>query len=400
MPNERSAVDTITGYYYQFDYYILQLLTNPAQDDLIYIEAIEDVDIHSATDTTAVQCKYYAKTEYNHSVIGKPIRLMLDHFQANPATRSNFQYKLYGHFKTGQSKLSYPITLDFLKEKFLTYTKEHVRHEHHIDLGLNDSDLQIFLDHLTISINAAAFDAQERAILRILKETFHCNDFEAEFFYYNNALRVVRSLTTKQNEKDRAISPRDFKEKINQKTDLFDIWYIEFKGKREYCNAIREQYFSSLNISPCARFFLVDCDPNINENALKTLIFKISKKWAKLSARESKPFCPYIFLHGVSEQTILNIKTSIQNDNVYFIDGFDFKGAQFKATSIIRKPSAQNGIKFKFITDLNEIEPILDILSEPKIIYEFYLSEPYFQTEKYDIKQIKISDTEYISLMI
>lgn len=26
MPNDRTAIDTITGYYYQFDYYILQLL--------------------------------------------------------------------------------------------------------------------------------------------------------------------------------------------------------------------------------------------------------------------------------------------------------------------------------------------------------------------------------------
>lgn len=58
MPNDRTAIDTITGYYYQFDYYILQLL-NCSGNDEVCIEAIEDVDIRIADETTAVQCKYY-----------------------------------------------------------------------------------------------------------------------------------------------------------------------------------------------------------------------------------------------------------------------------------------------------------------------------------------------------
>ena len=133
MPNDRTAIDTITGYYYQFDYYILQLL-NCSGNDEVCIEAIEDVDIRIADETTAVQCKYYAKTEYNHSVIAKPIRLMLNHFKQNTTNRDNIHYKLYGHFESGQSKLDQPISLIFLKEKFLTYTKNNVKHEHHKDL--------------------------------------------------------------------------------------------------------------------------------------------------------------------------------------------------------------------------------------------------------------------------
>lgn len=76
MAYSRDAIDTLRGYYYQFDYFILKLLTAGNADDVITLEGMEDVDIQTATETTAVQCKYYAGTEYNHSIIAKPIRFM------------------------------------------------------------------------------------------------------------------------------------------------------------------------------------------------------------------------------------------------------------------------------------------------------------------------------------
>lgn len=399
MPTDRTAIDTITGYYYQFDYYILQLLNCSNDCDEVCIEAIEDVDIRSADETTAVQCKYYAKTEYYHSVIAKPIRLMLDHFKQNTTNRDNIYYKLYGHFQCGQSKLTQPISLSFLKEKFLTYTKDRVTHEHHIDLNLSDAELSQFLEHLTVNIEAVELSTQKRTIITKLKGLFRCSEFEAEY-YYNNALRVVRDLSTKQNIQERTISSRDFKEKINSKTELFDIWFLDFKGKQEYCRAIKQAYFTALNISPYARFFLIDCDGAISEPDIKSIILKIFRNWSKLSSREPKPFCPYIYLHGTSEQTILNIKKALQDDNVYFVDGYDFKGADFKAKSIVRKPCAQNGIKLKFITELEQIDNILGEISTTKIIYQFFLDAPYYRNESIQMHLIKIPSTDCINKMI
>ena len=66
---DRAAIDTIKGYFYQFDYSIDQILTLPNDNDKIVIEGVEDIDVKTATDELAVQCKYYAKSEYNHSVI-------------------------------------------------------------------------------------------------------------------------------------------------------------------------------------------------------------------------------------------------------------------------------------------------------------------------------------------
>ena len=66
---DRSAIDTIRGFLYQFDYTIFSLLKLSRGIDSLQVEGVEDVDVRTATETTAIQCKYYEKTEYNHSVI-------------------------------------------------------------------------------------------------------------------------------------------------------------------------------------------------------------------------------------------------------------------------------------------------------------------------------------------
>ena len=51
MTHARTAIDTIRGYYYQFDLYALQLLESDNEE--ITLEGIEDIDICKATETTA-----------------------------------------------------------------------------------------------------------------------------------------------------------------------------------------------------------------------------------------------------------------------------------------------------------------------------------------------------------
>ena len=401
MGQDRTAVDTITGYFYQFNYYTLKLLRLENPDDTVYIEAIEDVDICSQDKITAVQCKYYAKTEYNHSVIAPAIRLMLLHFKENPSTRNTLTYKLYGHFKSGQKKLSDSnISIDFLKTKYLTYKKGDTKHKYHIDLGLSDEELQLFVNHLYIDVNASEFYAQEREIIKTLKILFHCSLFEAEYYYYNNTLRVIKRLATEQDIARRSISKRDFLLAINQKQPLFESWYIEYRGLTEYCKAVKQEYFSQVNISPYARFFLIECDGQISELKIKSLLLKISKNWSKLSKNEVKPFCPYVYLHGIPGSEVIDIKRALQNDGLYFIDGYDFKGADFSPKSITRKPSAYNEIKLKFITEIGQITDILNSISTTRIIYQFYLETPFYECNQCEVHAIKVQETQNIEKMI
>ena len=93
MAHTRTAIDTIRGYYYQFDLYALQILESKGEK--ITLEGIEDVDVNSATETTAIQCKYYEGTTYNHSVIAEPIRWMLKHFKITRRTHLNISCMVF-----------------------------------------------------------------------------------------------------------------------------------------------------------------------------------------------------------------------------------------------------------------------------------------------------------------
>lgn len=65
--SSRSAEATIKGYCNQFDTSILKLLELNSNTDEIVVEGIEDVDIHTATESTPVQCKYLSKPKFTNS---------------------------------------------------------------------------------------------------------------------------------------------------------------------------------------------------------------------------------------------------------------------------------------------------------------------------------------------
>ena len=190
---DRAAIDTIRGYFYQFDYSIASLIELVDENDTIVIEGVEDVDIKTAKEETAIQCKYYAKTEYNHSVIAEPIRLMLNHFkEVKTGVKTQLKYKIKGFFKSGHGKLTLPIDVQFLKDNFLTYTRTKkvgtsitkVKHYHQVDIGLDDNiALAEFITLLDIDINAKEFEKQYSDILLELKTQFNCSQFMAEYFF-------------------------------------------------------------------------------------------------------------------------------------------------------------------------------------------------------------------------
>lgn len=400
MEKGRDAIDTITGYYYQFDYYILQLLEVKNQYDTVMIEGIEDVDILEENELTAVQCKYYEKTEYNHSVIAKPIRLMLKDYANRLSLKDNIRYKLYGRYKAGHNKYPGALSVDFAKRNLFTYTENKVKHVLHLELSLSDADLEDFLSKVDVDIYANNYKEQQTKVIKKLGTVFRCSDFEAEYFYYNNALRFVKEVATQQNAKDRSVSQKLFLSKINNKKMLFDKWYLQFKGVREYCSEVRKQYFSPSNISPYERFFLIECDGLIDDNKLTSLIVKISHNWSKLSKREVHTFCPYIYLHGISKERLIKLKKKLQQDDVRFWDGYDFFGADFSAKSIIRKANAENDIRLKILNELDLLSSVLNSASGTKEIYQFYLQEPFFEEKIYSLCGIQISATEHVGMMI
>jgi len=388
---KRSANEAILGYFYQFDYSILEILNLQNDTNVITIEGVEDIDVNLNDETLAIQCKYYSESDYNHSLIGKPIRLMLNDFKKNKRDE-NFKYKLYGHYKSGQNKLKHPINIIYFKENFLTYTEKGSKKEHYNEIDITDYELKIFLKNLTIDINALSFSEQRKKILDLITICFKCKNDDEKNNFYSNALALISDLAIKKDEQDRKITKKIFLDKINKKIVLFNSWLKEYKGKNIFYKKIKYDYFiQDLNTSPYDRFFLFEIDNNnFDLSKLKTLILLVQKKWSKISKREPEPFCPYIYIHGICKNNLISLKKNLWNENHIFIDGFDYQDSEFNAYSIIKKPTEENNIKFKLINDLIHIESILKESNNTKEIYQFYLNKIIYNNHNNTMKNISI----------
>jgi hypothetical protein len=367
----------------------------------VCIEGIEDIDIYTADETTAVQCKYYKGTEYNHSVIGEPIRLMLRHYANNRLhTSSIVKYFIYGHYASGQEKLPNNFDLQFFKEKFLTYSEKREIHKFYEEIGLKDEELIDFKQSLAINIYAPSYEEQEKCIFDNLKTIFSSSDFEAEYYYYNNALHKVKELAVMKDINDRTITRGEFLSCIDKKEILFNIWFMEKKGIDKYYKLIKKEVFSPYNSSPYERFFLIDCDEIISDSELKTLLQIISKKWSKLSQRSPEPFCPYVYFHNVSDDRLTKIKKLLQSDSFYFLDGYDFKGADFFVNSICKQATYYNGIKLKIVNNIDQINEILNSLSTTREIYQLFTKKSFYENLQHKHIKISIVKTSDINAII
>lgn len=401
MSKGRDAIDTIIGYYYQFDYYILQLLNLSKDTDTVIIEGIEDVDISEDGILKAIQCKYYAKTEYNHSKIASPIRLMLkDYALRKRDGRKLISYMLYGHYESGHEKYPKIFDIDFLKSNICTYTQNKVKHTLYTELNLDDSQLEEFLNLLVVDINAKSYEEQEKQIFTQMCKIFKCDMFEAEYYYYNNALRIVKDIATEQAEKKRVLSKHEFLGLINHKGMLFDSWYIEFKGIKQYCKDIKTQYFTKFNISPFERFFLIQYDELSTDQEVADLLLLIAKRWSKISQRTSKPFCPFVYIHGISAERLISIKNIITNSGVNICDGYNYLGAKYNADMMLKKTNYYIGIQLKILNEKQYLNSLLKNASGVKEIYQFYIDTPFWENNQYDNVKIPIKRTTDIGMIV
>ncbi|KGL43402.1 hypothetical protein BMT55_14085 [Listeria newyorkensis] len=380
MAKTRDATATIKGYFYQFDYSILKLL-KASGNATVCIEGIEDVDILNIDEKISIQCKYYEATEYNHSIIGKPIRFMLKHFAEN---RGNpIKYMLYGYYSKGQHKLPDVIDVNFAKKHFFKYRADNIAYEAHISLGLEDEDIQEFLEALVVDINATEFEKQNQNILAEIQVIFSCTLMEAEF-YYNKALKIIRDLATKAKKEDRETDRQSFLRELgSDKENLFNLWYIGIRGIKTYCQNVKKLYFSELNRSPYSRFFLIDCRGDSSYIDIKSMLIMISGKMTNISKREKTPFCPYVHLYGVDDRKLLLIKKALRDDGIVFLDGHSFKDADFHCDSICVEANHQNQIRLKIVNELGNVSEILNKLSNVRELYQFYLEAPFYNNDEY-----------------
>lgn len=405
--SNREATDTITGYFYQFDKTILEILSQSDCKNLVVVEGIEDIDINTKDEIKAIQCKYYSKTKYSNSVIKKPIILMLRHFSENYP--SNIKYHIYGHYKSGQEKYS-KLSIESLKNNFLTYTKtekdkkgERIKVTHRVyeELGLDDNNLLSFLSLLSIDVHAPSIEDQYKKIIINLEKNLNVSHLEAEDYHYNSALKLIKNLSIQQSRDERSITKEEFIRKIKDKDKLFDSWFIARKGRNNYISMIKREKLSiGLNIEIFDRFFLIDCRENVDFVLIKEIIFRIADKWSKISKRQKPSFCPSIYLHGIDERELIDLKNKLYEENFFFVDGCPFLGAKFFLRHYFTEPTVENGIRFRFVDTLEILDNVLNSTNKTVELYQFYIVDTFFDFCGVKSEKIKVVDLDYIKDMV
>ena len=394
-PN-RQAIDTIRGYLYQFDNTILQILNHEDENSSFTVEGIEDIDIEQIdNETITIQCKYYEKSEFTPSIIKDAITWMVKDFSTRISNDSKLiQYKLFGHYKRGQDKLKNPISIECLKDSFLT-SKTQAKNDKpkktkkiHVDLGLSDESLEIFLSKLTLEIDGPTLDEQHKSILQKLHELGICSSTDVEFFYAKS-LYIIRNLAKNQLEADRKITKKEFIDRLKKSRKMiFDYWYLEKISLEKYSRSIRKKYFNDTQ-SKFNRFFMIEID-DMDFHELKNLLKEISTRWSNLTGvNQIKRFCPFVYLHNIDNEKLINLKEELILDGYFIEDGHYYKDSKFNAKLLLRDVVGHDSpyrTHLKIINDLNDYEILKNENIPNKYIYQFYFKEPFINIdESYDI---------------
>jgi hypothetical protein len=378
--SNRSANATIKGYFYQFDHSIIQILSATSRDAAVLVEGIEDIDLVDGDDSVFIQCKYYEGTEYNHSVIKDAIIHMLRHFHNHGCKPSQkLKYRIYGHYQSGQDKLPSKVDLDFLKNKFLTYTEKKVTHVVHNELKITNAQLNTFLCLLNIDVRAKSYDDQQREVEKILVSQINgCQKEDAQTFYYPMAINTIQNLAIQKNEANRRITKKQFLDAVNKKEAVFSLWLRQKFGEEYYARSIKKKYFPSLTtkIQKSTRIFILDASGEFDLAKISTLLGKIGNKFSHVEHQRTPVedrFCPYILLRGVTSDELIEIKSALLNSGIKLADGHVFHGAPFSPTDLVTPPTKENLIKLKFIPSTQQIGAVSTAIKGMSVeIFEFF----------------------------
>ena len=376
MSKPRSAISTIKGYFYQFDKSILEILEQSNETDMVTIEGIEDIDIENSDERNFIQCKYYEKTDFDNSIIRKPIQLMFRHYLENRTEPKdkNFTYRLYGYYNKGHEKLL-ELTTENLKTYFLDFSKfgvidesgnsnyqiKNKKGEVIFEETVEDDDIEDFKNHLFIDIKADSYENQiEKIKSKIQNDLSDYSEEDIELIYFN-ALKIIKDLACEHNIEKRQISKKEFWDRIKTKNYYFERWMSELLEWKNYKKNIHKKYFPRVsNLSPAHRFFILDCQGE-SVNNVKNVISEISRKYSRLIHQ----FSPYVYLYNtLNVDFVTELKEKLYEDGCFFKDGFPFKNSKFRFQEMLIKPDKFNRISVRILEHPINLSIVLQKLVE------------------------------------
>jgi hypothetical protein len=380
---DRSATATIKGYFYQFDQTIVSLL-EASPHGSVTVEGVEDIDLDDPGESAFVQCKYYEGTEYNHSVIKDAVVHMLRHFHAAGCPSAQvFRYRLHGHYQSGQHKLTLPLTSDFVKAHFLTFTKGKKFHKVHEELALTDEQLADFLALLNINVNAPSYDVQKEMLAKLLvREIAGCTNDDAQMFFYPMAINLVQRLATEADMAKRRITKVQFLKAINRKDVVFNAWLRDYMGRDYFAKMVRRMYFfhGRTKLPKASRFFVIEMGEEFEVAKASRMLAGLGRTFSHtehLRTPATDRFCPYMLLRGLTPAQLVELKECLWRQGVVFIDGYPFRGAAFSPAMLAEDPTKDRLWTLKFVPDEHQLVPTIAACAGSLVeVYDFYRASP------------------------
>ena len=138
---------------------------------------------------------------------------------------------------------------------------------------------------------------------------------------------------------------------------------------------------------------MIECDSFISDSDIAEIVMKVSEKWSRLSQREQTPFCPFIYLYGLSAQRLMSVKRILLDNDFHIWDGYEYKDAEFSYNSLVRPVNYYIGVKARFINKSTQIGDVLNACSGAKEIFQFYIDKPYYTETNYLHRRFQIRST-------
>ena len=308
----RQADSTIKGYLYQFNKSILTILEAEKDASIVLEGAIEDIDIHSPSSTTTIQCKYHEDKKYHISSVAIPILEMLCHYCECAYLGKKVSYVLYAYYAENVESVDMEAFIAFLG---LTKDKDILCKYFHRIYIVPDSDILAIANKLQKNkedkdrlvnyyktnrtsltlrvdisefwknfsyVNAEQFDILKDKVIQKLEEI---TDYDTAIsMYYPNAFSMVASLSTKTTEKERTLTKKQLIMFLTQqKSVLLNKWTLEVLDKEQIIKTKKKYLSSAFSSNPDIRAFVFSDDflDNVDEIVIEFILEYLIKYFKK-----------------------------------------------------------------------------------------------------------------------
>lgn len=319
----RSAHAAIAGYEYQFDKTALTLLA-AASTDVVEIEGIEDVDLHTLQNSEAVQVKYHSGQNYSSpKSVREPIRLMLEHYK----TGARWKYYLHIHFKDFGVMPDH-FNVDQLKECLTK--KSHKQGLIEYFAGVNEANLQDFCSRLKL-IRGDSFALQESSLIKSIAVAMKCDSDEVEAIYMAKVREFVHGRARSDEAAVRTVTRNDLIEWLSVREFLYDKWQMQKIGYERYFAAQKKKLRAAGFRDPTKERAIYS---EISRDNLDETV-RLCQALAHYLGRLTNAHPWTVIVHGTPD-LVHQLKVGLVTSGVTFNDGHE--DLEFQPKAFIERP--------------------------------------------------------------